>query len=107
MAVVVSERPMTKADALKLGYAPDEATVFALHRKPLDALAEVCPDEPEAFRDGVELRSRRIMVISADVRSELERDIRDFDAFVDHINATYGPGTATAYTPGGSFGLNL
>ena len=97
---------MTRLEALKQAFSLDESTVFRLHGQTVETLAKHCPDEPEAFRDGLELRYRRIMVISAD-SVDFERDVRNYDECVDRINAKYGPDTATKYQPSGGWGLNF
>src|SRR5689334_4370722 len=96
---------MTRLEALKLAFTLDESTLLGLHRQPPETQAQHCPDQPEAFRDGVELRFRMIMVMSAEM-SEFKNDVLDYDAFVDRINAKYGPGTATRYSTSGNWGLD-
>ena len=96
---------MTRLEALKLGFSLDEKTLFRLRREFMETLAKHCPDEPEAFRDGMELSYRLIMVISAD-SVDFERDVQRYNECVDHINEKYGPDTATKYQSSGDWGLN-
>lgn len=95
---------MTRLEALKHAFTIDESTLLSLHRQPPEVQAQHCPDQPEAFRDGVELRFRMIMVMCAEM-SEFKNDVRDYDAFVDRINAKYGSGTAIKYSSSGDWGL--
>lgn len=95
---------MTRLEALKQGFSLDESTLFRLRREFMETVVKHCPDEPEAFRDGMELRYRLIMVISAD-SVDYERDVRKYDECVDRINEKYGPDTAIKYQLGSRLGL--
>jgi hypothetical protein len=94
-----------RLQALKQAFSLDERTVFRLHGRSVETLAGHCPDEPEAFRDGLELRYRVILVISAD-SVDFDRDVRNYDECVDRINEKYGPATAIKFQTSGKWGLN-
>ena len=95
---------MTRLEALKQGFSLDERTLLHLRMQFMDAIARHCPDQPEAFGDGMELRYRLIMVVSAD-SVDFERSVREYNEFVDRINDKYGPATATRYRSSGKWGL--
>jgi hypothetical protein len=94
-----------RLQALKKALSLDESTVFRLQGQSVETLARHCPEETEAFRDGLELRYRVIMVISAD-SVDFERDVRKYDECADRINEKYGPETAIKFRTSGKWGLN-
>ena len=79
---------MSERDFWKLDREYSEDNIDA--REAIEAQYPIVAVETEAFRDGMSLRLKMLMVFSADSETDYRNDIEAYDAEAERLNHRYG-----------------
>lgn len=78
------------AEALHNGFTLPEMVIWGGDQKEIGRwMTDGSHENPEAFHEGALLKKRAMCVFTAD-QSDLEQDIKDYDALVNFLNEKYG-----------------